>query len=292
MHSEGFDVTMETPECILCGNTAQKFLFEKSSSPSETFRLVKCTVCGLRFISPRPTPEASKRRYQSTYFTQRTDRGYNDYFSEKTMREITRVLELNLRDLRFFEFERSIAKPRRYLDIGCAAGYSVYYMQNRGWDAWGIDIASHCISFGKEKYQLNLIEGDYLETEFDAPFDCITLWATIEHLHRPDLVLRKIHRDLSEGGLLMISTCRAGGFMHLFGNKWRYYNFPEHLYFFTYRQLVHLLEKTSFAVHAHAFYGSGIGKPKSVVRTLADKIAKSFSLGDMMIIAAKKKLLA
>lgn len=279
---------MENPPCILCGCTKNKFLFEKTSNTSESFRLVQCTACGLRFVSPRPIFEVLQLRYQSTYFTQRTDRGYDDYFSEKTMQEIMRVLELNLRDLHFFEFEKTCKSPRRYLDIGCAAGYSVLYMHNRGWDAWGIDIASQCISFGKNHLKLNLIEGDYLSTEFSKPFDCITLWATIEHLHRPDLFLQKIHRDLSPGGLLMISTCRVGGFMRLFGKNWRFYNFPEHLYFFTFPQLVRLLKNSSFTIYAHAFYGSGIGTPTSRIRKIADTLAKSLSLGDMMIVAAKK----
>ncbi len=280
--------TMESPNCILCGSGDKKNCFSKSSGKGEHFTLVKCRRCGLQYISPRPTEEGMIARYQSTYFTERTDRGYNNYFSESTMREITRVLKLNLRDLHFFDFESSLAQPRRYLDIGCAAGYSVLFMRERGWDAWGIDIAAECIRFGRTNLGLTLIEGDYLATEFSQPFHCITLWATIEHLHRPDMVLKKVHRDLAPQGRLFLSTCRAGGFMYLYGKQWRYYNFPEHLYFFSYRQLVRLLRKTGFTVRAHSFYGSGIGRPGTALRKIADIAAKRLLLGDMMIVAAGK----
>ncbi len=288
MDSSSENAIMENPDCILCGSSEKKLLFSKFSDKRERFTLVKCRHCGLQFISPRPTEEGMKARYQSGYFTERTDRGYNNYFSEATMKEITRVLELNLRDLRFFEFEHSLPPPRRYLDIGCAAGYSVLFMRERGWDAYGIDVAADCIRFGKTNRGLNLLEGDFLAAEFPEPFHCITLWATIEHLHRPDLVLQKIHRDLYPGGMVFLSTCRAGGFMYLHGKNWRYYNFPEHLYFFSYRQIRRLLRNTGFAIQAHSFYGSGTGRAGTPLRALSDRAAKKLHLGDMMIIAAKK----
>jgi 2-polyprenyl-3-methyl-5-hydroxy-6-metoxy-1,4-benzoquinol methylase len=289
MSSTALASQMEKPDCIVCGSREITSLFSKSSDRGELFTLCRCTNCGLRFISPRPTEEAMKARYQSTYFTKRTDRGYDNYFSEATMKEITRVLRLNLQDLNFFQFENAVSQPRRYLDIGCAAGYSVLFMKERGWDASGIDIAGKCINFGKHQLGLHLIEGNYLKTEFREQFHCISLWATIEHLHRPDLFLQKIHRDLFPGGLLVLSTCRAGGFMYLYGKNWRYYNFPEHLYYFTYRQLARLLMNTGFTIRARSFYGSGFGRPGSVIRKIADRAAKKLHLGDMMIVAASKE---
>ncbi len=228
------------------------------------------------------------RYYQGSYFTTRTDRGYDNYFSEDLMREITRVLLLNLEDLGFFEYENSLKGKRSSLDIGCAAGYSVRLMNERGWDSLGIDIAGECIRFGREQLGLRLMEGDYLATEFPAPFQLITLWATIEHLHRPDLVLQKAYADLAPGGMLYLSTCRAGGFMKLFGRNWRYYNFPEHLYYFSYRHMKRHLEQCGFSVTRRAFYGSGVGKAGSISRQAADWAAKHLQLGDMMIVAARK----
>jgi SAM-dependent methyltransferase len=194
-----------------------------------------------------------------------------------------------MKDLGFFDFEKAQPVTRRYLDIGCAAGYSVLYMKQRGWSAAGIDIAGECIRHGKEALGLNLTMGDYLSVRYDSQFNLITLWATIEHLHRPDLIMRKIHEDLTPGGVVYISTCRVGGFMKLFGSRWRYYNFPEHLYYFTFRQIKKLLEKEGFIVERRAFYGSGMGKPGSALRKMADWAAKQLRLGDMMIIAARKK---
>lgn len=280
---------MEEPPCILCGADNRRSVFERSSAEGEAFTLVRCASCGLRYLSPRPTEAEIGRYYQSTYFTQRTDRGYDDYFAPGTRSQIERLFLLNLEDLGFEDFERSLPGPRKSLDIGCAAGYFVNMLASRGWAARGIDISESCVAFARERLGLDIALGGYLEQRYEGGFDLISLWATIEHLHRPDLFLEKIREDLAEGGRLYISTCRAGGpFMLLRGERWRYYNFPEHLYFFTFRQLKRLLEMKGFEVEALSTYGSGFGAPGSIVRKAADYAAKRFGLGDMMVIAARR----
>jgi 2-polyprenyl-3-methyl-5-hydroxy-6-metoxy-1,4-benzoquinol methylase len=175
------------------------------------------------------------------------------------------------------------------LDIGCAAGYFVEYMKNLGWNAHGIDLSSNCIDAGKLR-GLNLLCADYLTTEYDIKFDLITMWVTIEHLHRPENFLKKVYSDLNDDGVLYISTCRADGigFMKIFGNKWRFYNFPEHLNFFSLKNIKTILKQNGFKVKKTVLYGSGIGNGKSLIKTLADLAAKYFRLGEMMLIYAVK----
>ena len=96
------------------------------------------------------------------------------------------------------------------LDIGCAAGYFLSYMRERGWDATGVDISPACVEFARGA-GLAVYEDDYLEITFAGQFDLITLWASIEHLHQPDRFLEKARDELTDGGRLYISTCRTGG---------------------------------------------------------------------------------
>ena len=42
------------------------------------------------------------------YFLRRTDRGYNNYFSEEMRKEVCRVYEQNLKDLKFDDYEESL----------------------------------------------------------------------------------------------------------------------------------------------------------------------------------------
>lgn len=280
---------METVTCVICGSPEQKPLFEKASREGTPFTLVKCSACGLEYLSPRPGPDEIGVYYSGSYFTRRTDRGYDNYFSEATRREIERVIELNLRDLGFFDFEKDLTGEKRVLDIGCAAGYFLSYLNDRGWEATGVDISATCVEFARGA-GLAVYEDDYLEIAFARPFDLITLWASIEHLHCPDRFLEKARDELKQGGRLFISTCRAGGlnFMRLYGRNWRFYNFPEHLYFFSRSAIKKLLEQKGFRILRCSTYGSGFGRAGSIQRKAADVMAKRLQLGDMMLIAAEK----
>lgn len=280
---------MEHVRCVICGSDERRPLFSKESRGGEPFTLVKCGRCGMRFVSPRPDEDEIGAYYGDSYFTTRTDRGYNNYFSETTRREIERVIGMNLADLGFFGFEASRAGEKRVLDIGCAAGYFLAFMRDRGWDTTGVDISPSCVEFARGA-GLAVYEDDYLDISFARPFDLITLWASIEHLHRPDLFLEKAHDELKDGGRLYLSTCRAGGinFMRLFGREWRFYNFPEHLWFFSRPAIQHILEKNGFRIVRYATYGSGFGKPGSFPRKTADAMAKRLRMGDMMLVAAEK----
>jgi hypothetical protein len=90
--------------------------------------------------------------------------------------------------------------------------------------------------------------------------------------------------------MLFLSTCRVGGinFMKFFGKKWRFYNFPEHLFFFSYGTIKKQLEQNGLRLLDYITYGSGIGKGGTIVRRAADYLAKRFSIGDMMLISARK----
>ncbi len=280
---------MEETNCILCGSTRSRKKFNKPSRQGESFTLVRCRDCGLEYVNPRPDESEIGAYYGSSYFSSRTDRGYNNYFSDEVRKEVERVYGLNLRDLKFYDFEKSLGEKKRSLDVGCAAGYFVAMMGNRGWDASGIDVSGPCIE-AAEAAGLSVLRGSYLEQSYDTPFDCITLWATIEHLHHPELFLRKMYSDLSDDGMLILSTCRVGGinFQRLRGAAWRFYNFPEHLCFFSKKNIFRLLKQEGFEVAAYHTYGSGIGSAGSYRKRAADFAAGKFALGDMMILAAQK----
>jgi SAM-dependent methyltransferase len=282
-------MTLETVKCVICGSDPGKPLFQKPSRDGTLFTLVKCPRCGLEYLSPRPVSGDIGAYYSESYFTKRDDRGYDNYFSEATRREIERVIVMNLADLGFFKYEKSLGPEKRVLDIGCAAGYFLSYMRERGWDATGVDISQACVEFARGA-GLSVYEDDYLEISFARPFDLITLWASIEHLHRPDLFLDKAHDELKDGGRLYLSTCRCDGanFMRLYGKEWRFYNFPEHLYFFSRPAMKKILEHKGFRITGYTTYGSGFGSSGSIPRKLADTLARRLRLGDMMLLAAEK----
>lgn len=274
--------------CSLC-NAPAGFWLQKASPAGKVFHVYRCTACGLCQIHPIPSEKELNALYQSEYFAKRTDRGYDNYASDKVRLSYLSTLEKNLIQLRFFEYENTLNGQKTALEVGCAAGYFVGYLQQRGWQATGIDIAGPMIKAAK-KNGLRVIEGDFLKEKFKKnSYDLIALWATIEHLREPELFFAKIPQLLKTGGKFYLSTCHTGFFARIYKSKWRYLNVPEHIWYFSQASL-RLMGKKHGLTLGHSFtYGSGFtARPESgifyrLAKKIADNLARHAHTGDMIV---------
>jgi 2-polyprenyl-3-methyl-5-hydroxy-6-metoxy-1,4-benzoquinol methylase len=288
---------MKLIPCNTCNSTNFSDVLKKKSSQSEEFTVVKCKSCGLVQVNPQPEFEEVLKYYSNEYFTKRSDRGYDNYYSDKIRSEIERVFLLNLKDLNFFEFESSLNNEKSTIDIGCAAGYFVNFLKARGWNASGIEIAEGPSTFGKETLGLNIYQEDFLhwDTGIENTFDLITLWASIEHLHKPKETLEKIYKHLRPNGRMILSTCRYGLQAKAKGASWRYLNVPEHLYYYSLQGIISLCSKIGFDTIKHITYGSGMTNKANAgiffkaAKMFLDRAVKWTDQGDMMALHFIKK---
>ncbi|MBW7858684.1 MAG: class I SAM-dependent methyltransferase, partial [Leptonema sp. (in: Bacteria)] len=141
--------------------------------------------------------------YQDSYFEQRTDRGYNNYKSQSIQKEVSRVFTMNLTDLKFFAVEPSLlASGGRSLDVGCAAGYFVEYLNKRGWQSEGIEISKPMAEFAQSR-GLKVSHGDFLESttgQNSDQYNLISLWASLEHFAEPARLIQRLSESLKPGG--------------------------------------------------------------------------------------------
>tara|TARA_B100001939_G_scaffold239196_1_gene206707 strand:- start:224608 stop:225537 length:930 start_codon:yes stop_codon:yes gene_type:complete len=281
--------------CDACSGDHFKFLFSKASAAGKEFGIYECKSCGVVQTLPRPTDAELEECYGSHYFENRTDRGYDNYFSEAMRKQLEKVWSLNLDDVGFFEFERSLDRQKmRALDVGCAAGYFVDYMRNRGWQAEGIELSEAAARAGMEQLGLTIHIQDFLRFQPSEPYDLITLWASIEHLRSPSEALRKISAMLRPGGRLILSTCRWGILSRFQGPSWRFLNVPEHLFYFSLSTLEKLAARYGLKSDGYITYGSGftsypgMGPLYRMAKALADRTVKSMNQGDMMVYAFEK----
>ena len=281
-------------ECNSCKYQDFKFLFTKQSIDKQNFNIVQCKVCKLIQINPRPTLEQCAKYYTNHYFTQRTHRGYNDYYSKIVRKSVERVYHLNLTDLGFYHWEKNLTQ-KKSLDIGCAAGYFVNFLRERNWDSWGIDISEDVLQFAKKELKVNVMQADFLESQNIEKYNLISLWATIEHLQKPKETLKKIYNHLETNGALVLSTCRYGILAKIKGKKWRFMNVPEHLYFYSLKTLFHLCKEIGFELASFITYGSGFTSKKNsplfyrIKKNLADNLVKISGQGDMVAVFFKKR---
>lgn len=286
---------MKLIPCNSCGSNDFKLLYTKSSHLNESFEIVQCKSCGLVQVNPQPSFSEVSKYYTNEYFTKRTDRGYDNYYSSELRKEIERVFELNLKDLNFFEWEKTL-NTKKTLDIGSAAGYFVAYMKYRNWDSVGIEISEEPVKFAVDILKQTVFREDFLNWDIEQKnkFQLITLWASIEHLHQPKETLQKIYSHLEPNGRVIISTCRYGILARLRGIKWRFLNVPEHLYYYSRKNLIHLCEEIGFKVVKQISYGSGLTAKKNANffykfnKLFFDKFVKFTNQGDMIALIAEK----
>ncbi|WP_143464662.1 class I SAM-dependent methyltransferase [Leptonema illini] len=282
-------------QCGVCYGQDFRHCFQKKSENGTIFNIVICRSCQTMQTLPRPTAEQLAQCYQGSYFEQRTDRGYSDYRSEAVRMQIERVFAMNLKDLGFFEVESSLLRAGgRSLDVGCAAGYFVDFMQRRGWSASGVEISAPMAAHARSQ-GLDVVQADFLAGEVAASYDLVTLWASLEHFADPRLLLRRLADAVRPGGSLILSTCRRGLLSWLTGPSWRYMNVPEHLFFFSRRGLVQLFGEYGFTAIKQITYGSGLTTrpgaswPYRAAKRLADPLVKMTGQGDMMALHFRKR---
>ena len=134
------------------------------------------------------------------------------------------------------------------LDIGSGDGDFLRAMRRRGWNATGVELTDEKINRLKERGIATTGPKEWPNLE-SASFDAVTLWHSLEHLHKPLDVLRHVRRLLKPEGICVIAVPNAGSPQaRRDGSRWFGYDVPRHLWHFTPVTLARLLAQTGFAV--------------------------------------------
>jgi len=243
---------MEYVSCNLCGSTRTRLVFpntipdRKQPQGMEAFRctssgygrhhaIVKCSECGLVYSNPRWDDSELMDSYETVQDPL--------YLQEREGRVLT--FEQHLRPL---EEITGPANGRRLLDVGCYIGVFLEIAAKHGWDAWGVE-PSQWAAEQAGRLGLNVIGGTLEGANLpDESFDVVTLWDVIEHVADPIGEIRRVHRILKAGGLIVIHTMDINSlFARVMGPRWPWL-MEMHIYYFSQRTMAAMLEKAGFAV--------------------------------------------
>lgn len=98
------------------------------------------------------------------------------------------------------------------LEAGCGMGQWVFYAEELGHQAIGIDIASNTLKrvvkyTSSHRCRSNFVIGDIRQLPFkDSSFDYILNFGVIEHFALPDSLLQEYYRILKPRGNILITT--------------------------------------------------------------------------------------
>lgn len=106
------------------------------------------------------------------------------------------------------------AEGGSHLDLGCGLGYLMAKMAQKRFKTSGVDISRSFLDIAEEKLKYRelsfekLVEAD-LQKEInlpDASFDVITSTDVLEHIEKPEMLLKHIRRLLKPTGKAIICT--------------------------------------------------------------------------------------
>jgi SAM-dependent methyltransferase len=184
--------------------------------------LMRCTRCGMHFVSPHPADEDRVAFYDD-------DSYFDQIYTEAPIARF-------LRD-RWETSRLALTLPvagRRLLEIGCARGTFLERAVRAGFDAVGVEVSPGASKAAGERTGVSVFTGSLEEASFeDTSFDVICGWDVIEHVPHPGAFLNEIHRILKPGGRLLLSCPNVAAWPRkVFRRRWWTLRPDQHLWHF------------------------------------------------------------
>lgn len=200
---ESAGIAWQEVDCLLCGSSNWSPLVEAPDAAllaqGRWFMVVQCRDCGLCFTNPRPSEGTIDQFYQSDYPPHQA----------RPNKERLRWWQ-RLPGLRSWQGPRRRLPPHgagRLLDFGCGNGSFLVRMRHQGWNVVGLDASPDMVRRLQNELGIPGVVGSLPHPELpDEAFDLITMWQSLEHVHRPLETLRGAHRLLANGGQLLVAT--------------------------------------------------------------------------------------
>jgi SAM-dependent methyltransferase len=255
------------PTCPVCASMDTKLEYTVQGYAHH-----RCLDCGAVYVFPVPSPNELAEIYQN-----------RSYYSKARPKQGGVVPHVDRR-LRYIE--NMVERPGSLLDIGCADGYFMLAARKRGWRTVGIEQSSHTARFGREEYNLEIINSSLERANLTSvAFDVVTLWGVIEHVPQPTAFLQKATQLLKPDGLLCLVTNSTDGWMgRLMRDKFPFLIPPEHLCLFPVQTLRRIFNQLNMQIVRIETYD--VVTPDKAVRGLGKLLSLDWDYGRHPVVDA------
>jgi len=147
-----------------------------------------------------------------------------------------------------------LEQTSRVFELGAATGELLYIIKDQVGYCFANEINEEFSDFISEELGIDSSSVDYLDLDFEDPFDCIISINTLDHLYNPALVVDKIKTDLTSRGILYIEVPNDEQAMRMYlpepqrslFEMFMYQN--AHYYSFSYSTVRKLLTQSGFEI--------------------------------------------
>lgn len=221
---------MELINCIFCDIENKNSVIEENGYFGR-----KCSQCGLIYISPRP----SQNEMVDLYVQGNSQMPVEAHLSGGMGKRIYARHNLNI--------IRKYIKNGAILEIGAGAGYFLDEARKAGFEPYGIELNNVQAKFIRDNFNIQCEETPLNPSSFDGKiFDVIYHVDVISHFYNPLKEFREMNSKLRKGGFLVFETGNGGDIEQRYFKCFESFQYPDHLFFFSEKNIEDLLEKTGF----------------------------------------------
>jgi SAM-dependent methyltransferase len=228
------------PNCAFCGNPLSVSVLSDISVNEILCNVSECADCEIGMVHPFPSDQKLSNLYSTGNY--RTDGGTRFNFLVEYLIYLGSVVKRK-------RIEKYSSKGK-ILDIGCGRGLFMDIMRRGGWEVEGSELNKETASYAEQAYDLKVYPGKI--TDHTLPpedFEAINVCGVLEHLKEPGEVLTECYKLLKTNGLLVVLVPDIRSFEFKLGKKnWFHLDLPFHLFHFSEKGLIQLLEKKGFKI--------------------------------------------
>ncbi len=186
-------------KCQQCGTEVLHQEQHQDAKSKASLEILHCHHCGLIQQAHIPTEDELKIYYSHHY---RTD--YKSVYQPK-IKYVRRAGLAALDRVHFLEKHLGKIHGQQLIDIGAGGGEFVYMAHSHGFAARGIEPNQGYSEFARQVYDMRIDTAtiDALEAQ---SADVITMFHVLEHMPKPDAVMRKVFESLKPGGYFFVEV--------------------------------------------------------------------------------------
>lgn len=200
------------------------------------YELLKCKNCKVIFLKNIDEILSSQNLYDKDYFENYL------YETELDFQSIKATAQYYLNYIQNY-----FGKINTFLDVGAGFGLFVKAFQDLGLDADGIEISKYSVQIAKEKFGIELFNGNLLEFNSTKKYDLISFYHSFEHISEPIPTIKKAKDLLTENGILWLSLPNVMSLDRIIKKEnWNGWSLPYHFFHYSPVSIKNLLKNEGF----------------------------------------------
>jgi 2-polyprenyl-3-methyl-5-hydroxy-6-metoxy-1,4-benzoquinol methylase len=235
MHKEPFN------PCPICNKTdiANLLHTKDYSLTNESFEIIECAHCTLRYTFPIPSIEQIAPYYNFPDYISHTDT------TSGWMNKLYHAVRNRTLDQKSSWVQSLFTGYKgKLLEVGAGTGAFAHCMKEKQWEVTALEPDASSRQKALENYNLSLQTPDTLYQLAENSQDVICLWHVLEHVHDLKGYLKAFKSILKTNGRLIIAVPNYTSYDAQYYKKhWAAYDVPRHLYHFSPASIRFLLKQ-------------------------------------------------